>query len=296
MATGYNCPQTFVKAFDNDGNPAPGAKLYAFLAGSTIPKKLYYDYALTQPCPHPLVADSDGNFVQYFLEYGAYKFSLFDQDDNPLRPPEEPIWGTGGSGGAIPIVPPNAQILGSEDGSFVSREYAHIRGVFNDGDIFEQAGHGFVIGDAVYQVSSETPSERVFAKAKADSLATLARFVVVYVIDDDTIVIANSRGWYLPGIDAGPIWLSQETAGAYTSTRPTSGLVQYLGWSDGVSLHLDIETRTWIPEAMSTATEIKLLGFDTAGALCVWTWYIGTAAPVSTPVAGDLAFSVVPES
>lgn len=46
----------------------------------------------------------------------------------------------------------------------------------------------------------------------------------------------------------------------------------------------------------STATEIKLLGFDTAGALCVWTWYIGTAAPVSTPVAGDLAFSVVPES
>lgn len=95
MATGYNCPQTFVKAFDNDGNPAPGAKLYAFLAGSTIPKKLYYDYALTQPCPHPLVADSDGNFAQYFLEHGAYKLSLFDQDDNQLRPPEEPIFGSG---------------------------------------------------------------------------------------------------------------------------------------------------------------------------------------------------------
>ena len=46
----------------------------------------------------------------------------------------------------------------------------------------------------------------------------------------------------------------------------------------------------------STATEIHLLGVDTSGNLCQWTWYVGTAAPVSTPVAGDLAFSVVPES
>lgn len=240
MATGYNCPQTFVKAFDNDGNPAPGAKLYAFLAGSTIPKKLYYDYALTQPCPHPLVADSDGNFAQYFLEYGAYKLSLFDQDDNQLRPPEEPIFGTG-SGESIPVVPPDAQILGSDGTTLVSRVWAHIRGVFNDGDIFQQINHGFADGDVVYQVSSTAPSLRVFAKAQANSYETLARFVVVHVIDNNNFVIANSRGWYLPGIDAGPMWLSQETAGLYTSTKPESGIIQYLGWSDGVSLHLDID-------------------------------------------------------
>lgn len=44
----------------------------------------------------------------------------------------------------------------------------------------------------------------------------------------------------------------------------------------------------------STATEIHLLGVDSNGDLCQWTWYVGTAAPVGTPAATDLAFAVVP--
>lgn len=94
--SGYNCPQVFFRAVDEAGNPAPGAKLYAFLAGTTIPKAIFYDFALTQPCPHPLIADTSGNFDQFFLEEGGYKFSLFDVDGNQLRPPEEPIYGAGG--------------------------------------------------------------------------------------------------------------------------------------------------------------------------------------------------------
>lgn len=44
----------------------------------------------------------------------------------------------------------------------------------------------------------------------------------------------------------------------------------------------------------STATEIHLLGVDSNGNLCQWTWYVGTAAPEGTPAATDLAFAVVP--
>lgn len=94
--TGFNPPLIFLRATDNEGLPAPGAKLYHDVSGTDIPKDIFYDVEMTSPCPYPLVADAEGRFAQFFMESGAYKFTLFDQNDVQLRPPEDPVFGDGG--------------------------------------------------------------------------------------------------------------------------------------------------------------------------------------------------------
>ena len=100
MPTGFNPPLIFLRSFDHDGVIAPGAKLYHYVSNTSIHKPIYYDAALTMECPQPLVADSEGRFAQFFLESGAYRFVMFDQNDVQLRPPEDPIWGANVQEGA----------------------------------------------------------------------------------------------------------------------------------------------------------------------------------------------------
>lgn len=109
MPTGFNPPLLFLRAYDHEGIPAPGAKLYHRVAGTELPKAIYYDPGLTSECPQPLVADAEGRFPQFFLEGGAYRFVLFDANDVQLRPPEDPIWGA--NGGSIFPTPTNSGFL-----------------------------------------------------------------------------------------------------------------------------------------------------------------------------------------
>lgn len=95
MPTGFNPPLLFLQATDDNGNPVPGAKLYHNVTQSSIPKDIFFDAQLTQPCPQPLVADGGGWFQQFFLEGGGYSFILFDADNNQIRPPADPIFGAG---------------------------------------------------------------------------------------------------------------------------------------------------------------------------------------------------------
>ena len=95
MPTGFNPPLLFL-GLRPRRLPAPGAKLYHRVAGTELPKAIYYDAALTSECPQPLVADSEGRFLQFFLEGGAYRFVLFDANGVQLRPRRPPIWGANG--------------------------------------------------------------------------------------------------------------------------------------------------------------------------------------------------------
>ena len=97
--SGLNPPLIFPRAVDHNGVPSPGAKLYATVTETSIPKLLYFDFAKTNPCPYPLVADSEGRFPQFFLEAGGYDFSVKDENGNLLRPPENHIFGASGEGG-----------------------------------------------------------------------------------------------------------------------------------------------------------------------------------------------------
>lgn len=69
-------PEIRWQAFDNNGNPLSGAKLYAYDAGTVTPKNTYSDTGLTTPNSNPIVADSAGRFGTIFLTTGNYKFEL----------------------------------------------------------------------------------------------------------------------------------------------------------------------------------------------------------------------------
>lgn len=65
------------QAFDNNGDPLPGAKLYFYLAGTTTPAETYSDAAKTQPNPNPVIADSGGRFGDIWLNSAtSYKAVL----------------------------------------------------------------------------------------------------------------------------------------------------------------------------------------------------------------------------
>lgn len=53
----------------------PGALLYFYENGTSTPKVVYQDIALTTPHAHPVIADSAGNFPPIFLD-GTYRVEL----------------------------------------------------------------------------------------------------------------------------------------------------------------------------------------------------------------------------
>lgn len=81
--------------------PLSGAKLYAYAAGSTNPKLIYFDKDLTTPCPSPLIADASGIFAQFFLESGEYRFQAYDAND-VLVATRDYVSNTG-EGGSSPV-------------------------------------------------------------------------------------------------------------------------------------------------------------------------------------------------
>jgi microcystin-dependent protein len=62
------------KAFDSSGNLLSGGLLYTYEAGSSTPKTIYSDYAMTVPHANPIVLDSNGEAEIYGT--GGYKFVL----------------------------------------------------------------------------------------------------------------------------------------------------------------------------------------------------------------------------
>lgn len=105
--TGRNPPLIFQRATDHEGNPAPGAALYHYVTNTTIPKAIFSSYTLTPgtELPQPLIADSEGNYPQYFLEPGQYTFREFDAPlptGSQLRAPADHIEGAGGDAYVLP--------------------------------------------------------------------------------------------------------------------------------------------------------------------------------------------------
>ncbi len=106
--------------------------------------------------------------------------------------------------------------------------------------IFTQAAHGFAAGDVIYSGST------AWAKAQANSTATVARAIVVEVYGDQ--FIANSGGFVTisgHGFTQGsPLWLSTATAGSLSTTLPT-GVVQECGQVvDANTLNIDFRIHT----------------------------------------------------
>jgi hypothetical protein len=78
MASSFKSP--ILQAIDQNGNPVPGAKLFAFASGTTTPVVIYSNQSLTTPLPNPLIANARG----YFASAGGIVQNIW-WDEAPLR-------------------------------------------------------------------------------------------------------------------------------------------------------------------------------------------------------------------
>ena len=82
-------------AFDANGDPISGAKLYFYETGTSTPQDTYSDDALSSANTNPVIADSAGRFGDIFLTGADYKVTLTDASDvtiwtaDPVRSPAE---------------------------------------------------------------------------------------------------------------------------------------------------------------------------------------------------------------
>lgn len=92
----------YIQRAERNGSPLPGAKLYAYVVNTTIPKVIYADVTLETPLVTPLVANGDGLYPQYFLGSGEYTFVETDANDVQNGDPRNYVSATGGGGGIVP--------------------------------------------------------------------------------------------------------------------------------------------------------------------------------------------------
>ena len=102
----------FAKAFlGTNGRPAASGWLYAYAAGSTVPKAIFADYAKTIPLANPLRLDGSGICPQFFTEAGLYDFKVFEYNfvtpdyPGPSCFTAEDIDGETGGGGSTYVLP-----------------------------------------------------------------------------------------------------------------------------------------------------------------------------------------------
>lgn len=64
-----------------DGRPLSGAKLFTYVTGTSTPKPVYTDPALTTPHANPVIADASGTWPSMYPEGGLYRLVLTDAAD-----------------------------------------------------------------------------------------------------------------------------------------------------------------------------------------------------------------------
>ena len=84
MSQLFHLPQAV--RIDSTGAPYPGAKLYAYLTGTTTPTNTYTDSARSTAHANPVIADSAGQWAPIYLDPAiTYRFIITDQNDVQLE-------------------------------------------------------------------------------------------------------------------------------------------------------------------------------------------------------------------
>lgn len=102
-------------------------------------------------------------------------------------------------------------------------------GDLNKAEKVNQAAHGFAVGDCVKLSGT-------WSDAQADAEANLCMAMIYNVIDTDNFWVVTQHGRKVPfthgtgGAAGDALYLSQGTPGAVTTTKPTTGYRQQVGW------------------------------------------------------------------
>lgn len=86
------------RAFDADGVPLAGGKVWTYAPGTTTPKASYTDQSGLIPNTNPVILDSSGA-ANIWLGPGQYKFVVMDKDDVVIETVDKVS--SGGGGGDI---------------------------------------------------------------------------------------------------------------------------------------------------------------------------------------------------
>lgn len=95
-------PQGPFRAFDADGLPLAGGKLYTYAAGTTTPKATYTTEAAGTPNTNPVILDADG-YANVWLGDGSYKLVLKTSADVTLWTIDDVV-GDASSGFAAAVI------------------------------------------------------------------------------------------------------------------------------------------------------------------------------------------------
>lgn len=99
--TGFLAPWYFEQFRDDSGRPLANGYISTFVAESDVPKPLYYDINLQNPCPNPLPLNSAGYAPEFFLTSGAYTFAIYDKNNVQIARREPVIGAIAGGYGEV---------------------------------------------------------------------------------------------------------------------------------------------------------------------------------------------------
>ncbi len=69
------------RAFDANGAPLAGGKLYSYENGTSTPKNTFTDQGAGTPNANPTILDANGEAAVWLSETGGYKLDLYDSSD-----------------------------------------------------------------------------------------------------------------------------------------------------------------------------------------------------------------------
>src|ERR1700733_5188416 len=84
MTTASLAPTPIFKAFDSNGNPLAGGKLYTYAAGTSTPQATYPSQSEATPNTNPIILNSRGECALWLDPILSYKLNLTDSSGNQI--------------------------------------------------------------------------------------------------------------------------------------------------------------------------------------------------------------------